>query len=160
MPPGTDPSLPNIDEPGNCWQILPQLKPAILCHRFYACLQLATLYACLRLSPPERHPTPREKQVSGQVCALQRGSSDLESTKLDFLFSAQLLQTDILFELNSIPLPMPLPPETIKFPCLYLMHFPVYILCKICSSIPLQPHFPKPYSSYSGELRALRTLSF
>lgn len=101
-----------------------------------------------------------KSRLSGQVCALQRGSSDLESTKLDFLFSAQLLQTDILFELNSIPLPMPLPPETIKFPCLYLMHFPVYILCKICSSIRLQPHFPKPYSSYSGELRALRTLSF
>lgn len=46
-----------------------------------------------------------------------------ESTKLDFLFSAQLLQIDILFELNSIPLPVRLSQK--------LSNFPGYIFCKM-----------------------------
>ena len=126
MPPGTGPSLPYTDEPGNWWQILPRLKSAILCHRFYACLQLATVnHRVLVSGCPHLNDTLHlGKSRYQEKFVLSRGlSSNLEATKLDFLFSAQLLQTDILFELNSIPLPVPLPHK--------LSNFPGYIFCKM-----------------------------
>lgn len=45
-------------------------------------------------------------------------------------------------------------PQTIKFPWLYLLQDEGHP-----DLLTLLLHFPKPYSSYSGELRDLRTLS-